>query len=350
MSHIAISFTVLGGAVALFAWNRLPVGIVAIASALALYLTGVLDLDQTLAGFADPTVIFVASLFVVSEGLQAGGVTTWAGQRLVTAVGDSKPRLLVFTMLLGAVLTAMISVVGAVTALLPVAVLAAVRLGQPASRLLIPLVYAAQAGSLLALTGTPVNVLVSEAAASAGARGFGFFTFALVGIPLLAGTVVITLTLGPRLLPDRTARVIPPDLSRHARTLIEEYLLEDGVFWLRVRPGSPYIGKPRAAVDLRDYPDLALVGVDTAHDGTRIEAGDTLMVRGRARAAGDLAARQRLAIRSETDTESIAGALFTREIGLAEVVIPPRSDLAGEVVSPGMTTSGGDLVVLAVRR
>ena len=57
----------------MFVWDRLPVAIVAIGVALSLWATGVLDLDQALAGFGDPTVLFIASLFVVSEALDATG-------------------------------------------------------------------------------------------------------------------------------------------------------------------------------------------------------------------------------------------------------------------------------------
>jgi Trk K+ transport system NAD-binding subunit len=42
--------------------------------------------------------------------------------------------------------------------------------------------------------------------------------------------------------------------------------------------------------------------------------------------------------------------LFNRTSGLAEVVIPPRSDLVGQAVFPGMITPSGDLVILAVQR
>ena len=72
-------------------------------------------------------------------------------------------------------LTALISVNGAVAALLPVVVVMAVRLGRPPSQLMMPLVFGAHAGSLLALTGTPVHVLIVEASRDAGAGGFGFF-------------------------------------------------------------------------------------------------------------------------------------------------------------------------------
>ena len=102
----------------------------------------------------------------------------------------------------------------------------AVRLGRAPSQLLLPLAFGAHAGSLLALTGTPVNVIVSDAAADAGVGRFGFFEFALVGVPLVAGTIAIVWLFGERLLPDRAARSITRDFSDHARTLIEQYRLE----------------------------------------------------------------------------------------------------------------------------
>ena len=118
----------------------------------------------------------------------------------------------------------------------------AIRLGRSPSQLLMPLVFAAHSGSLLALTGTPVNVLVSEAATDAGLPPFGFFSFALAGIPLVVGTILIVVLFGQRLLPERSGRTLPLDLSKHARTLVEQYRLDDGLFQLGLRARSPYVG------------------------------------------------------------------------------------------------------------
>ena len=160
MSDSTITFVVLGVAVVLFVWDYFPVELVAVGAALSLYATGVLDLSQSIAGFGDQTVIFIASLFIVSAALDATGVTVWAGQRLIDAAGDSRSRLIVLTMLLVAALTALISVNGSVAALLPMVVLLAIRLRRPTSQLLLPLAFGAHAGSMLTLTGTPVNVIV----------------------------------------------------------------------------------------------------------------------------------------------------------------------------------------------
>ena len=97
-------------------------------------------------------VIFIATLFVVSEAIDESGLTTWVGQRVAAAAGDGTVRLLVALMLLCAALTALISLNGSVAALLPLVVVLAMRTRQPPSRLLMPTVYAGSAGSLLVLS------------------------------------------------------------------------------------------------------------------------------------------------------------------------------------------------------
>ena len=355
MSDVAITFTIVVAIVLLFIWDQIPVVLVALGTPLALYFTGILDLGHALAGLGDPAVIFIASLFVVSGGLEAAGVTAWAGQLLIAKAGESRTRLLVLMMLLVALVTALISVNGAVAALLPVVVVAAIRLGQPTSQLLMPLVFAAHAGSMLAFTGTPVNVIVNEAAVNAGVRPFGYFEFALVGIPLLAGTMVIVVLFGRHLLPNRSGRALPADLSRHARTLIEQYRIADGLFQLRLRSGSPYVGASATAIDLGEFPGLALVGAQTGDGGGPVRGrtlavGDILMVRGDAESAAKLAIDKHLAFRQEDAAGDVAETLFNRASGLAEVVIPPRSKLIGQAMFPGMVTESGDLIVLAVQR
>jgi di/tricarboxylate transporter len=268
-----VTFLILGAVVVLFVSNAVPVAVVALAVPLALWATGILELDAALAGFGDPAVIFIASLFVVSEALDATGVTAWAGQQLIQRAGTSRARIIVLMMVLCAAVTALISVNGAVAALLPVVVVMAVKLRMPSSQLLMPLAFAAHAGSMLTLTGTPVSVIVSEAAEDAGVGRFGFFEFSLAGIPLLAGTILIVVLLGPRLLPHRSARQMPADFSELAYTLSRQYGLE---------------------------PD--------------------------------------------------ADPLFSRQTGVAEIVVAPRSALVGETVFPGMVTESGNFVILAVQR
>ncbi|WP_426610505.1 SLC13 family permease [Bradyrhizobium sp. McL0616] len=354
MNSIAVTFAIVAVVIVLFVSNRFPVVLVAIGTAIALYGTGLLKLGESLAGFGDPAVIFIASLFVVSAGLDATGVTAWAGELLVARAGQSRARLLVLTMTLVALLTALISINGAVAALLPVVVVMATRVGRSPSQLLMPVAFSAHAGSLLALTGTPVNVLVSESAADAGLAPFGFFEFAIAGVPLLVGTIAIVILFGQRLLPERKGRAIPPDLSKHARTLVEQYRLDDGLFRLRVRARSPYIGSPPTVVDLTNYAGVSLITIQAGDGGgpvrqAKLNEGDILIVRGGAEAVGALASDNVLAFRAD-DIPEVADTLFNRTSGLAEVLIPPRSGLVGQPMFPGMITPSGDLVILAIQR
>jgi di/tricarboxylate transporter len=306
MSEIAIAFAILGLVVVLFVTNRVPVALVAVIAALSLWATGLLDLSQALAGFSDPTVIFIAALFVVSEALDASGVSAWAGQILLERGGTERVRLVTLTMLLVAAITAMISVNGAVAALLPVVVVLAIRTGRPPSQLLIPLVFGAHAGSMLALTGTPVNVIVSNAVLDAGVASFGFFEFALAGVPLVLGAIALTVVVGPRLIPDRKPEQIPADLSGHGETLVAQYGLADsserqaaghvdvaaallgpdsGLLEVMIPPRSPLVGSHAFAGMTVGDGDMVLLAIQRQGeelDGPqiRLAVGDTLLLQG----------------------------------------------------------------------
>lgn len=357
VSEITIILLIIVTAVVLFVSNKLPVVVVAMAVGLSLWATGILSLPDALAGYGDPAVMFIATLFVVSAALEKTGVTAWAGQLLIEKAGeDSRTRLLVLMMSLGALLTAIISLNGAIAALLPVVVVIAVRLKRHASQLLMPLVFAAHAGSLLALTGSPVNVLVSEAAQDSGFAGFSFFEFALVGIPLVVGSMAIIVLFGEKLLPFRNGESMPADFSRHAQTLVEQYGLSSGVFRLRVKASSPLVGRGRSDVaETRTQHGLEFVAVQDGKTGMplkrdTIAEGDYLILKGDADAAARLSADLHLALREEADTGEGGDTLFNRSSGLAEVVIPPRSGLIGTTAFPGMVTESGDLIVLAISR
>ena len=365
MNEITIVFLIIIGAVILFIQNKLPVVIVALAVPFALYMTNVLSLQEVFSGFGDPTIIFIATLFVVSAGLEAAGVTAWVGQKLIQWSGnDSRFRLLAFMILIVAVLTAMISVNGAVAALLPVVVVMAIRTGTKTSQLLMPLAFGAHCGSMLALSGTPISVITNDALADAtGGEIFSYFEFAWVGIPLVLGGILIMYLLGPRLLPHTQGPSLPGDFSRHASTLSEQYLLDGRFFRLKLRDDSSLVGSHGRTLDLSVYPDLRLVRLKDADGAPMTEdqpllPGQSLIVSGPAEAVAALAQDRSLALigASKTDddniaeTAPIADAFFNRASGLAEVVIPPRSRLVGTTAFPGMTAGDGELVVLAHHR
>ena len=138
MSHLMITSLVVVTMMVLFIWNKWPAAIVAVFSSLVLYFTGVLNAHDTLAGFGDSLVVFIAALLVIGTGLEATGVGTWAGQLLIRYAGTNKTRLLVSLLLLSALFTALIGMNGAVVTMLPIAVVIAVRADIAPSQIMMP--------------------------------------------------------------------------------------------------------------------------------------------------------------------------------------------------------------------
>lgn len=251
-----VTFVVLGLAVLGFVTNRLPLVVVALFVPLALWATGVTSLDEALAGFSDPIVLFIATLFIISEALDATGVTAWVARRLQSPRLSGRTRLIATIGLTAALLAAVISINGAVAALLPAVAIVASRAGISPSKILIPLAFAASAGSLLTLTGTPVNIVVSEVAATAGGREFGYFEFAVVGLPLVLATIALCLLLRERFLPERAPErleMAAVDPRESIRSWRESYRLEldatrlfdgdHGVAEVLIAPRSTLIGR-----------------------------------------------------------------------------------------------------------
>lgn len=187
-------------------------------------------------------------------------------------------------------------------ALLPIVVLVAVRAGIVPSKMLLPLAFAAGAGSLVTLTGTPVNIVVSQTAEEAGGRAFGYFEFSLVGIPIVILTVVLVLALGDKLLPERVPDRLaePADPSHDAKAWRETYdvtldtgrlfTVGEGVAEVLIAPRSSLIGRtvsPGMTTRQEDLVILALrhgswqgiVG-GKATRAVTLQAGDSVLVHG----------------------------------------------------------------------
>ncbi|MEP9413163.1 SLC13 family permease [Gordonia sp. VNQ95] len=358
MSDATLSLIVLAVTVVLFVWNRLPVTMVAISSALVLYALDLVDLPTMTSGLGQSVIAFIAALFVVSEGLEASGITAWAGRLLSNLAGTGRFRVIAAIMILAAFLSALITVNGAAAALVPVTVSVARHAGLRPSKALIPLAYAASAGSMLTLSGSPVNVIIDEAADINTGSGFGYFEFGLVGVPLVVVTIAITATIGHRLLPIRESLSLPADFSSYVSTVVDHYELDasgagDQTFRLHVGPESPVIGSSRRRLELAD--GLRAVGVQgqsgkVLSSGHELAVDDVLVVYGRRDVAESFARANDLTVEDVIGRRRNRGRLIDRDLGVSEVVIPPRSEWIGRKAFPGMVRAEDGLLVLSVRR
>ena len=380
MSDMTVTFLILGVTMVLFIWGRWQPDLVAVGSLLALYLFGVIDVSEAFSGFANATVVLIASLFIVSEGLSRTGVTAYFGNRLIGAARGNALRLLVLSMAATAILSGFISNTGTVAALMPAVVLASWGVRKVPSAYLIPVAFAANAGGLLTLTGTPPNIVVTDALSAAGFRAFGFFEFSLIGVPLLIVGVIYMATIGHRLLPTRRSGDAPPVLDQEMDELAESYSLDGDLYRMRVRKPSPLIGSSLRESDLGRRFGISVLQIEPhpeepnlleqalpASVRERMEAmtaeppalpdpdqtinyNDVLVISGTPAQARELEVAMQLGVLPIDDAGQELGELLSQEIGIAEVLLTPRSSYVGKIVSDGAVGRTFGVVILGLRR
>jgi di/tricarboxylate transporter len=189
---LAIVLALLAAAVAMFALNRPRMDAVALLMLVLLPLTGVITVNEALAGFSDPNVVLIALLFVIGEGLVRTGVAQRLGDWLVARAGSSETRLLVLLMAVVAALGSVMSSTGVVAIFIPIALRIARNTGTAPSRLMMPLSVAALISGMMTLVATASNLVVDAELRRDGAAGFGFFSFTPFGLPVLALGILYT--------------------------------------------------------------------------------------------------------------------------------------------------------------
>ena len=343
------TFIILGITIVLFVWGRWPPDVVALLSLLALALSGVIGTQDALSGFGNSTVVMIAALFVVGEGLSRTGVTGWGGKKLLEAARGSKIRLLVVVMIGTALLSGFISNTGTVATLLPAVVAASWKVGSVPSKFLVPLAFAANTGGMLTLTGTPPNIVVAQTLEQAGLRPFSFFEYALIGLPLLVVAVVYMTFIGRRILPTRAADERPVDAAADLADLAAAYSLGENQFRLRIRSSSSLIGKTAIEAALGPAYGATVMRIEGREIAPNLvlSRDDILVVRAPDDVIDKLMFELGLSLQPPADSQDD---IVSKEIGLAEVIPAPRSEYLGRPIVVGSIGERFGVQILAVRR
>jgi len=351
--EIALALAVLVAGIALLTSGRLPADVVSLLVMLTLVLTGLLTPMEAFASFANPVVITIGSTFVVSAALFQTGVAAKLGRGIVWLAGDSEPRLIATLMIGAALLSGVMNDVAVTAVLMPAVISIGLSTDRAPSRLLLPLSYAAVVGGTLTLIGTPPNLIVSHALTEGGFPPFGLLDITPIGVlSVLAATIFMT-TFGRKLLPDRPVE----ERLRRARLpsqLIDLYRLPERVFALDVLSSSSLAGQTLDRSRLRRDYELSVLGIIRQSKcrmappaKERIQVGDRLLVQGGPRRVRRAAADKGLAwsIATVDETELLVG-----DVGVAEVIITPRSSLAGKTLRELNFRERSGLTVLALWR
>ena len=200
----AIKCLILLAVVALlFVTELIPLAVTATGAAIACGLLGLIPAKQVFSGLSNSTVVLFAGMFVVGASMFYTGLAQEIGNTVVKMCGTGENSLMFGLMIVGTVLSAVLSNTGTAACLLPVALGICSAAKIPASRQLMPLAFACGWGGIITMVGTPPNIIAVGAMNAAGIEPFGFFEFAWIGIPVSVAGMLYMMFVGKYLLPNK---------------------------------------------------------------------------------------------------------------------------------------------------
>jgi len=319
---------ILAVAILFFVTEWLRTDLVAVMIVVALYATRVLSPQDALSGFSSEPAIVVAGIFVLSGALHATGLSDTIGEWIGRLAGSSLSRAIAVIMPSVALLSAFTHHVTTTAVMLPVTLDLSRKRKIPASKLLMPMSFAASLGTTITIIGAPAFLIASNTLQQSGRSGLPIFSIAPIGLSLsLVGTIFILL-IGRFLLPTHRGS---EDRTNHFR--LEDYLTE-----IVVTDKSSLLDRTIGEIEADVKYHFRVLGlirnrrrISAPFSSEPLKKGDVLVVR--------ITPDELIAIREEPNLELHPVKLYgdrgdddeeTDEF--VQAVVAPRSDLVGRTL------------------
>ncbi|MDZ7790271.1 MAG: SLC13 family permease [Xanthomonadales bacterium] len=352
----------LGLTVTLFVTELVRLDVAAICIMVLVGLLGLVPGDQLFSGFASNAVIAIIAVMILGAGLDRTGVMNVVSSVIVKLGGPSESRIRSMLSATVGVTSSFMQNVGATALFMPVVSRISARLDLPLSRLLMPMGFCAIVGGTLTMVGSSPLILLNDLIETSnrslppGAEAmqpFELFDVTLVGLGLLATTLLYFLVLGSTLLP-RTEGKKPASPGRTKSYFKEVYGIEGDIYEMLVTVDSPMVGMRIAEAENLEGAPLMLAIQNTDQPrlappaGEMIWVGTVLGVMGTREQVGEFALANNLRLQPRLRT---FGSLFNpTRAGISEVVIPPGSRLIGQTIGEARLRSRFGISVLAINR
>lgn len=342
---IAFVFLLLLAALVSFVWERIPADLTALAVLVVLLVTGLVPENDVLGVFANPAPITVGAMFVLSAALVKCGALDLLSGWIERTARWRYPLVMLALAGVVALLSAFVNNTPVVVVFLPITLNLARRMHLPASKLLIPLSYAAILGGTCTLIGTSTNLIVNGIAVTQGQPAFAMFELAWLGVPTTIIGALYLAFFGLRRLPVR--EMLTSILTAEER---REYITE-----AFVQADSRAVGRTLAEAGLIGAKGVRVLEIvrdgaplDTERTEVRLAAGDRLVLA--CRPKGIVHTRGLAGVDLVTELQLGLEQIAAHEGALVEGIVPPRSALVGYTVRESDFRRRFAMIVLAVHR
>ena len=326
--------------------EKLSVDVTAMGIIALLALTGILDPDEAVAGIANPAVITVGAMFLISRGLIRTGTVDHLSAKVITIARGNARAAMLLVLLTAAVSSAFINNTPVVVLFIPVLISMCCRFGYSPSKYLISLSYVSILAGTSTLIGTSTNILVSDLSSQYGFEPFGMFELARLGVPLAIVGFVYIWFAAPRLMPEQAHPACELEGSDRKTYLAELKIPADSIM-VGINPESAF---------KNSHPSIDVIEVIRrrhvyypGRERLSIEPEDLLLVKGSASDLLQLYETEGTHLPLAPGPDQFPGK-SPADLVTVEMVIPPQSPLVGRVLTDTYLLRDPNYHVIAVER